>query len=320
MRLELGSMVPPVVVGWYKDLLLCCATRCDQRDYYLCNPYTKQWAALPPTPGVYTEVYVSFFCDPYFNYSDDAHEEKRTSTSTRTSCFILDAEYTWKVVRLVPNASDENFHVEMFSSETREWRELVVLCSRPFSSFCTWYYCFVSSVAYTGMSYWWCKDGFIFELDLSTSNSSIAKCRFIELPEDPGELGIGVLGVSEGRLRLCKHYECLPESHEDGQDAFRVWELKQVVKDNQDKFKWLVDRVSITWTDIGEFHPHHILVLSFHPSNEDMVYFRKWDEYLACNFRGGMLEKVSHICSLELRENYRFQFTLPWWPTPVPNL
>ncbi|KAK9927234.1 hypothetical protein M0R45_024427 [Rubus argutus] len=207
LRLEPGTMVPPVVVGWYKDLLLCCATRCDQRHYYLYNPYTKQWAALPPTPGVYTEVYVSFFCDPYFNYSDDAHEEKRTSTSTstRTSCFILDAEYMWKVVRLVPNSSDPNFHVEVFSSETREWRELVVLCSRPFSSFCTFFYSFVSSVAYNGMLYWWCNDNFIFELDLSTSNSTIVKCRFIELPEGPADIGIGILGVSGGRLRLCKH-------------------------------------------------------------------------------------------------------------------
>ncbi|KAK9913426.1 hypothetical protein M0R45_037243 [Rubus argutus] len=208
----------------------------------------------------------------------------------------------------------------MFSSETCEWRELVVLFSQPFSSFCTLYYTFVSSIAYNGMSYWWCNDGLIFELDLSTSDSTIAECRFIELPEGPGDIGIGVLGVSGGRLRLCKHSEYLPESHEDGQDAFRVWKLKQVVKDNQDKFKWLVDRVSITWTDIGEFHLHRILVLGFHPSNEDMVYFRKWDEYLACKFCGEMLEKVAHICSLELRKQYRYYFMLPWWPTPVPNL
>ncbi|KAK9913428.1 hypothetical protein M0R45_037245 [Rubus argutus] len=323
MCLEPGqSMVPPVVVGWYKDLLLCCATRCDQRHYYLCNPYTKQWAALPPTPGVYNKVYVSFFYDPYFNHSDDAHEEKRisTSTGTRTSCFILDAEYAWKVVRLVPNSSNPNFHVEMFSSETREWRELVVLYSQPFSSFCTFYYTLVSSVAYNGMSYWWCNDSLIFDLDLSTSDSTITKCRFIELPEGPGDIGIGILGVSGGRLWLCKHSEYLPESHEDGQDAFRVWELKQVVKDNQGKFKWLVDRVSITWTDIGEFHPHRILVLGFHPSNEDTMYFKYFDEYLACKFRGGILKKVAYICSLELRDHYRYYFMLPWWPTPVPNL
>ncbi|PQM42248.1 hypothetical protein Pyn_28430 [Prunus yedoensis var. nudiflora] len=40
----------PIVVGEYNDLLLCCATTWFQRDYYICNPYTKQWDALPPPP------------------------------------------------------------------------------------------------------------------------------------------------------------------------------------------------------------------------------------------------------------------------------
>lgn len=31
-----------VVVGTYNDLVLCCASECDQRDYYICNPYTMQ--------------------------------------------------------------------------------------------------------------------------------------------------------------------------------------------------------------------------------------------------------------------------------------
>lgn len=51
--LEPGSLVPPVVVASYKDLVLCCASTTNQRDYFICNPFTKQWAALPPTPRVY---------------------------------------------------------------------------------------------------------------------------------------------------------------------------------------------------------------------------------------------------------------------------
>lgn len=30
----------PVVAGTYNDLVLCCASEFNQRDYYICNPYT----------------------------------------------------------------------------------------------------------------------------------------------------------------------------------------------------------------------------------------------------------------------------------------
>ncbi|KAK9920901.1 hypothetical protein M0R45_029439 [Rubus argutus] len=50
--------------------------------------------------------------------------------STSTTCSIIpNADYSWRVVRILPNPSDvEDFQVEIFSSETREWIELVVLC------------------------------------------------------------------------------------------------------------------------------------------------------------------------------------------------
>lgn len=38
----------PIIVGTCNDLVLCCETIIFQRNYYICNPYTKQWTALPP--------------------------------------------------------------------------------------------------------------------------------------------------------------------------------------------------------------------------------------------------------------------------------
>ncbi|KAK9923193.1 hypothetical protein M0R45_031625 [Rubus argutus] len=246
--LKPGSIVPPVVVGTYNDLVLCCATENDQRDYYLCNPYTKQWAALPPPPRVYIFVLVAFVCDPYYNYSNDDHDRKGGT-------FILDAEYTWKVVRLVPNSSDPNFHLEIFSSETRQWREIVVLGSPQFSRFVPAFYGHTtySSVAYNGMLYWW-------------------------------RLGIGLLGVSGGRLRLCKTQEFLREYHDEGLQVFRVRDLKQVLEDSQGKLTWLLNRVTIACQDIPVPHPN-----------------RNWSQ-----FCGG-------------HADVRYPFSLPWWPTPVPK-
>ncbi|KAK9923152.1 hypothetical protein M0R45_031584 [Rubus argutus] len=314
--LKPGSIVPPVVVGTYNDLVLCCATENDQRDYYLCNPYTKQWAALPPPPRVYIFVLVAFVCDPYYNYSNDDHDRKGGT-------FILNAEYTWKVVRVVPNSSDPNFHLEIFSSETRQWREIVVLRSPPFSRFVPALYGHTtySFVAYNGMLYWWLTGGVIFELDLSTSRtrSNIAKSRFIELPEDLKGLGIGLLGVSGGRLRLCKTREFLREYHDEGLQVFRVRDLKQVLEDSQGKLTWLVNRVTIACQDIQVQYPNRNQVLAFHPNNEDIVYLSYCDTITTCNLRGGMLETAtkSQICGG--RTGVRYPFSLPWWPTPVPK-
>ncbi|KAI5328455.1 hypothetical protein L3X38_027852 [Prunus dulcis] len=41
------------VVGACDDLVLCCPSELDQRDYYICNPYTKKWVALPPPPRIH---------------------------------------------------------------------------------------------------------------------------------------------------------------------------------------------------------------------------------------------------------------------------
>ncbi|KAH0976714.1 hypothetical protein GBA52_026433 [Prunus armeniaca] len=67
-----GLKEEPVVVGAYNDLVLCCASHWYQLHYYICNPYTTQWVALPPPPRRQQKVLVGLICDvPYYNYKDD---------------------------------------------------------------------------------------------------------------------------------------------------------------------------------------------------------------------------------------------------------
>ncbi|KAI5331231.1 hypothetical protein L3X38_021357 [Prunus dulcis] len=88
----------PVVIGADNDLILCCATTYYQRDYYICNPYTKQWDALPLPLDVDLDV----------------DQEDATSA--------------YKVVRInddkldFPGVSSE-FYLEIFSSETGQWTQ-----------------------------------------------------------------------------------------------------------------------------------------------------------------------------------------------------
>ncbi|KAK9923789.1 hypothetical protein M0R45_032189 [Rubus argutus] len=307
-----AEAIPKMAEGTYKDLVLCCATKYNQRDYYLCNAYTKEWASLPPTTQVYRTVAVAFVCEPYYKCEQGS--------------IILNSKYRWKVVRAVPNSSDPNFHLEIFSSETRQWRELAVLCSQPFSSF----FCTDSSsvMAYSGILYWWRCDGFMLKLDLSMFTTStcssgdhnIAKCRFIELPENLKVSGIPHLVVSQGRL-LMYMYMLLAFDDED-LHSIKVWELKQVMEDNsiQDKFKWLVDSLSLTSEDIPLMRPrngrHQFDVISFHQNGEDTVYIYCAHEIVTCNLHGGKLEAATKIRIL----NFCYPFVLPWWPTPIPKL
>ncbi|TQD80549.1 hypothetical protein C1H46_033898 [Malus baccata] len=56
------------VLGAGNDLLLCCPAKDDQRELYICNPYTKQWVAVPPPPEVQCICPpIGFICEPYYN-------------------------------------------------------------------------------------------------------------------------------------------------------------------------------------------------------------------------------------------------------------
>ncbi|XP_004301763.1 PREDICTED: putative F-box protein At1g50870 [Fragaria vesca subsp. vesca] len=121
------------LVATYNDLVLCCKTYTiyDDEDmesylihnpYYICNPYTKKWLALPPgnhlrVPSSCT-TYVGFICEPYFKQQ---HSEQASSKIT------LNAEYRWSVVQmLIPlEPSMHQLRMDIFSSETGQWRPLV---------------------------------------------------------------------------------------------------------------------------------------------------------------------------------------------------
>ncbi|KAK9945776.1 hypothetical protein M0R45_011275 [Rubus argutus] len=47
----LKAAVQPIVIATHNDLVLCGTSEYFQRYYYICNPYTGQCVALPPTPS-----------------------------------------------------------------------------------------------------------------------------------------------------------------------------------------------------------------------------------------------------------------------------
>lgn len=145
-----GLKHEPIVKATYNDLVLCCED--EMEFYYICNPYTMEFVALPPSPRSYAwpprKAPAAIICDHnYYDY---------TKEGTGHNTILLKADYRCKVVRILPFVVEEDpyqsskFTVEIFSSETGEWKESIIASPIPL-------YLNTShiSFAYNGMLYWW---------------------------------------------------------------------------------------------------------------------------------------------------------------------
>ncbi|KAH0989292.1 hypothetical protein GBA52_000775 [Prunus armeniaca] len=113
-----------VVVATYSNLVLCCTSKDYQHDYYICNAYTMQWVALPPTPSQCHEwVRVGFICN--------APDYKCEEDYWKGNNIHLNVECRYTVVRILPTVEFANhesddeekcdtfkLNVEIFSSDT----------------------------------------------------------------------------------------------------------------------------------------------------------------------------------------------------------
>ncbi|XP_021824988.1 putative F-box protein At2g02030 [Prunus avium] len=323
----------PLVVGTYKDLVCCCATWYNQRDYYICNPYTKQWVALPPTPRCHKEVRAGFICNPkHQNDDDDIDIGDRKQESNR---------YRYKIVQIIipmVNYATPNFqfNLQMFCSESGKWTEAVALSPQSFVSLSA-----DAGVAHNGMLYWRGHD-FIFGLDPfsndnpNTSSSMITDdtvdhhtfhCRFIGKPDEERRARFDFLGVCRGRLRMCQlfvYYTLDGRNHH----GVSIWELKEDDHDHEANNKWCL--VHIVYTDqiVSEtplmsryknvgFWERTIMVQDFDPNNEHVLYLQLFNRQVMYDLRTRTLEVVmlwpfSAIVCLGKRV---FTFVIPWWPT-----
>lgn len=103
----LKAAVQPIVIATHNDLVLCTTSEYFQRYYYICNPYTGQCVALPPTLPQYETIPVGFMIN-----------------GPTGRCVV---------VKIPPPEHEHDhppvkyyFKAEIFSSETGEWRESVV--------------------------------------------------------------------------------------------------------------------------------------------------------------------------------------------------
>lgn len=133
-----------------------------------------------------------FICEPYYFKEDSSGIIK------------FNSKYGCKVVRIPSFYEGLKFKMDIFSSKAGEWRQSVVSCPRRIR-FHQMSYRFV---AHNGILYWSANSGFLIGFDL-LSNETERHRRFIEFDEPFENLGTVIccqLGVSQGRLRMCRFF------------------------------------------------------------------------------------------------------------------
>ncbi|KAL6214435.1 hypothetical protein ACLB2K_013869 [Fragaria x ananassa] len=309
-----GLKHEPIVKATYNDLVLCCED--EMEFYYFCNPYTLEFVAVPPSPRSYAwpprKAPAAVICDHnYYDY---------TKEGTGHNTILLKADYRCKVVRILPFVVEEDpyqsskFTVEIFSSETGEWKESIIASPIPL-------YLNTShiSFAYNGMLYWWHSfthrhvgmDPFMIN---SYGNGDRYKLRFMEFD---GEVldhrdTINCFGVCRGGLRMCYYQE--------EEDILYVWDWREEGGCDQNG----AGISELCWKQTGVYspglEPDSVLeLLAFDPNNDDMLYLLDvHEEICLCNIRTGDLSRL--VGKDHVNVFHFFPLVLPWWPTPVPRL
>ncbi|XP_004305807.1 PREDICTED: F-box protein At5g49610-like [Fragaria vesca subsp. vesca] len=160
----------PFVLGTWNDLVLCCASKDDQHDYYICNPYTMQLVTLPRIPACHEFVPMGFICEPYYKYEEE----------------------------------------DVFSSETGEWTVSVVSSPRDLSSYVfDWNNSFANNGMIYWMTQDGNLIGlgpFVNNNSSSSSYGDHFQCRLIEFDSIVREnFSFDFLGVYQRYLRMCDY-------------------------------------------------------------------------------------------------------------------
>ncbi|CAN6564098.1 unnamed protein product [Malus baccata var. baccata] len=313
-----GLKEGPFVAGTYNDLVLCRDHKYFARSYYICNPHTLSWVALPPAPTRSNKIaHVGFVCDmPYYNYEEGDTEGRHVVR--------LNAQYRCKVVRILPPSDEEltsdKFLIEVFSSETGEWRESLISCPRKLHHVMFDRFGFACNRRLYWSNY---VKGRLLVLGLDLFNDDNitvtskdggvdGECRFIVFDKPMDGHSIQCLGDQcGGRLHMY-------ELDIVGRSLY-VWELKE--EDNQGDGKLCLSEHRVCSLDPEMYHDdaYPLTLASVDPNNKDVWYLRVNQDIVMCNIHTREWSTIAENSAI-VTSIYFFPYVLPWWPTPVPRL
>ncbi|CAI0468791.1 unnamed protein product [Linum tenue] len=312
----------------FKDLILCGFENLG-RSYLVCNPFTKQWIALPLAPrnpeNGYDRYTVVLACQPRCTHSSSSSSnyslvqqlgDEPEPEPAAAAAFIY-SEYRFRVVRHL--SSGTNVIQDVFCSESGEWKRILMRNSslRPWTN-----------------AVWW--NGLLFWMDLDPSSLhsqliaddpfrlDILTTKALPVPSALWNLlcdGSGNISVSQGALHIVL---LQVEGVRNGlRNALCVWRLE---KDDDERYLWRkIYEMALKRTSslCGQFELENCFVLDLHPEKSEIVYFRYLeDRIFSFNLRTGkgkpeFFSGVTLICS---QPTWRaLQPRVSCWPTPIPR-
>ncbi|KAI4328271.1 hypothetical protein L6164_020638 [Bauhinia variegata] len=331
---------PITIIRTFNDLILCCVEKFDRSEstYYICNPQTEQWVALPPTPPLPPETKcheVEFICRPYY-YKEQGR-------------VIVNSHFKFKVLRFLGFFSSEKLKLQVFSSKTGRWdmfsksvppydpnsiitrslickkkRMIIVKCDPPNNrSFSVIFFNRgfkqrFRRVNFPGSRY--CISPFHSVMHLSSQQRSLHVVQIcMNIVDNQPNYGVPVLRVWKFDDRVAR------------------WELRHKVsfRNIASQDKWISNNYLKKWTFIlrehEEVHFRLPITLGFHPSNDNFLYLN-----LNCpkpmgfyDMKNRSLNFVSETwCCPSLIGNKVYdtrwsavsEIVLPLWPTPIPQI
>nr|GMD19356.1 putative F-box protein At3g23950 [Ipomoea batatas] len=290
--------------GSFADLILCsCITPTNtntntyKTDYYVSNPLTRKWIALPPVAYDVSEyVSIGFVCVP-----SPVAVDTKFMVVRLCSCRYEFTPRSW-------------FKAQVFSSENWQWRTLVV--SSPLTL--EQHIGGTPLVAYRGMLHWLNADCILVYDPLNTPERF---SRVIHLSIQLHPLDYyrnNCFGVSQGCLHVTG---LLGEDTVNREPILDVWELE-----DYDSGLWkLVHRVRLKNLIHYEFLEslrtelrRCFLVISFHPENGDLIYLRLPSGVILVNMKSIIIERfypmddMAGFCWADA-----FHLVDQWWPTTL---
>ncbi|KAM7528738.1 hypothetical protein LguiB_032148 [Lonicera macranthoides] len=275
---------PIIVQAVSNGLILTSTTRISHDCYYVCNPFTKHWTALPKPPHIHRRMALGFIVEPCHG--------------------------NFQVVRLVRDEGlPYTLTFEIFSSKTLKWKVNSVSFDYPASTMVGFCY----AVPCKQIIYWLdCNRILAYDSSQSDGeNDETIRCWLIDLPSDRASYDkakMGMIGVCQDKL----HY-LLPSNIGE---ILHFWELRKY--NNGGEGEWfLLHR--IRYDEVNPALLPHIFPLALHPFYPDMVFLRRSGGIVAViDLRTRLAKNILVFAGSTWYTT--FAFVLPSWPTPVPQI
>ncbi|CAL1397904.1 unnamed protein product [Linum trigynum] len=300
------------VFDCFKDLILCGFLDTKRYSYLICNPFTKQWIALPLAPekprNLGMEI-ARLVCEPrgYNNSSDDdinvVDYDHHSGYRFRVVCI-----YQW------PRRWGNSAVVDVFCSESGEWTEAARVLD-PDLGIHPQRRIRKNVISCNGELFWlrWADVGRGVSLvGFNPFRTDMPPGSIIEHPAVLGATRLWDISVSQGVLHII-HVSATTDERElfYSRNALSVWRLEEGRR---------------SWRKLYELRLQEIpwcLALKLHPEKSEVVFVQgnrleNRTDISSCNLRTGEFGVFAEVRQSATRWNV-LQPRIDWFPTPIPR-